>query len=121
MGLLDNKKKATSAWAKLALLLVSLVLCLVALEIGLRLFWHPQLTAWQRNIKTEIAIDPAIIRGVAGPAHIVTNSLGIRGDEVSTERASEYRILAIGGSTTECLLNDQPNTWPALLQTGSGT
>lgn len=120
MGLLDNKKKATSAWAKLALLLVSLVLCLVALEIGLRLFWHPQLTAWQRNIKTEIAIDPAIIRGVAGPAHIVTNSMGIRGDEVSTERASEYRILAIGGSTTECLLNDQPNTWPALLQTRLG-
>lgn len=107
--------------AKFALILIGSGFGLAVAEIALRIIWRPQLTSWQRNLKTAIEIDPGIIHGVAGPAHINTNSMGIRGDEWSSDRSKEYRILAIGGSTTECLLNDQSNTWPALLQTKLGT
>jgi lysophospholipase L1-like esterase len=120
MMLLRKNNSAKRTFAKLGLVLASSILGLAMAEIGLRLFWHPELTSWQRSISTEVPIDPAIIAGVAGPARIVTNSMGIRGDEVSSDRSSEYRILTIGGSTTECLLNDQPNTWPALLQSRLG-
>ena len=107
--------------ARLMLALFVFILCGAMAEVALRVLWKPQLATWQRNIKTTIDVDPAILHGVAGPVHIVTNSKGIRGDEWSNDRSKEYRILAIGGSTTECLFNDQPNTWPALLQTKLGT
>jgi lysophospholipase L1-like esterase len=107
--------------AKCLLVLIGFAFGLAIAELTVRIIWRPQLIAWQRNLKTEIQIDPAIIHGVAGPAHINTNSSGVRGDEWSRDRSKEYRILTIGGSTTECLLNDQPNTWPAQLQTKLGT
>jgi len=40
------------------------------------------------------------------------NSLGFRGPEFDN---SKYKIVAIGGSTTECLLINEVNTWPHLL------
>jgi len=107
--------------ARFVLALFVFFLCGVIAEVGLRILWQPQLATWQRNIKRTIDIDPAIIHGVAGPVHITTNSKGLRGDEWSNDRSKEYRILAIGGSTTECLFNDQPNTWTAQLQTKLGT
>jgi hypothetical protein len=55
-----------------------------------------------------------IMPGVTGPSEFITNSLGIRGDEFATNQP--YRILAIGGSTTECVYLDQPKTWPHLIQ-----
>jgi hypothetical protein len=113
--------KLNKTFGKLLLLGGSCFVVLLVAEIGLRLFWKPQLTSWQRNISTSIDIDPKIIPGVTGPARISTNSYGLRGDDWSTDRAKEYRILTIGGSTTECLLNDQPNTWPSLLQTRLAT
>lgn len=84
MMLLSKNKSAKKTFAKLGLVLASSILGLALAEIGLRLFWHPQLTSWQRSISIQVPIDPAIIAGVAGPARIVTNSMGIRGDEVSS-------------------------------------
>ncbi len=42
------------------------------------------------------------------------NSAGIRGEEFTTEQT--YRILAVGGSTTECLYLDQTEVWTSLLE-----
>jgi lysophospholipase L1-like esterase len=89
---------------------------LAGLEIGVRAFWRPELASWQRNLDAVFPLDPAVTIGVAGPARIRTNSRGLRGPEMAADRAGEYRILALGGSTTECLAQDQPNTWPARLQ-----
>ena len=38
----------------------------------------------------------------------------MRGDEITGQH--DYRILAVGGSTTECLFLDQDESWPAVLQ-----
>lgn len=63
-----------------------------------------------------LVLKPAIeiLPGVSGPSRFLTDSHGIRGDETPLE--NEYRILAMGGSTTECLYLDQEESWPYLLQ-----
>jgi lysophospholipase L1-like esterase len=65
-------------------------------------------------------LTPGIVHGVGLESHIQVNSQGIRGSEWSLQREREYRVLAIGGSTTESLYVDQSKTWPALLQTHLG-
>lgn len=60
-------------------------------------------------------VMPGIMPGVASDKiRFFTNSDGIRGDEIP--RGNVHRILAIGGSTTECLFLDQSKSWPGLLQ-----
>jgi hypothetical protein len=92
------------------------LLALSLLEAGLRLFWRQELASWRRNMDMTVPLDPEITRGVSGPARIVTNSKGIRGSEWAERRPGEYRILVIGGSNAACILQNQPNTWPALLE-----
>ncbi len=58
--------------------------------------------------------DPAILPGVDGPSRFTTNSRGIRGPELPA-RGDAWRILCVGGSTTECLYLDDEETWPRLL------
>jgi hypothetical protein len=55
-----------------------------------------------------------IMPGVSGPSEFLTNSLGIRGDEFAENQ--QYRILVIGGSTTECVYLDQHKAWPYLIE-----
>jgi GDSL-like lipase/acylhydrolase family protein len=59
-------------------------------------------------------------KGVGGAAVFKVNSMGFRSREWSTNRASEYRIICLGGSTTESLLNDQDRIWTTLLENRLG-
>jgi lysophospholipase L1-like esterase len=52
--------------------------------------------------------------GVAGESRFITNSKGVRADELTADYT--YKILAVGASTTECLYLDQEEAWPHLLQ-----
>ena len=54
-----------------------------------------------------------VMPGVGPEARFRVNSLGFRGDELPGEPC--YRILALGGSTTECSFVDQPVSWPQLV------
>ena len=44
------------------------------------------------------------------------NAWGVRGEPVDPSRDDQLRILTLGGSVTECLMLDDPETWPARLQ-----
>jgi lysophospholipase L1-like esterase len=55
-------------------------------------------------------------KGVQGPALFKVNSMGFRSREWAADRTSEYRILCLGGSTTESILNDQSRIWTTLLE-----
>jgi lysophospholipase L1-like esterase len=55
-----------------------------------------------------------VMPGLSGRSEFITNSQGIRGDDPAPQ--DTYRILALGGSTTECGYLDQAKTWPSLLQ-----
>jgi len=113
--------KQTSRWQK-QVFLKGFVLCIslgVACIIGeafLR-FTFPNPTHynfWTPHLKNIFRPNPEAMPGISDPSALVINSQGIRGDEFAPE--DTYRILAIGGSTTECLFLDQAETWTALVQ-----
>jgi lysophospholipase L1-like esterase len=68
---------------------------------------------WPPNLRKVFRPDPRFVPGVAGPAHYSINAQGIRGEEFSPNQ--KLRVLAIGGSTTECFYQDQERTWSELL------
>lgn len=63
----------------------------------------------------EFSPDPYVLPGAKGVARHSINSDGLRGAEVPTN-ADGFRILCVGGGTTECLYVDDTECWPALLQ-----
>ncbi len=91
---------------------------LAAVELGLRWagprspVFDPRLTLYPFF---RIERSPAI-RGLAPHAFYTTNSLGLRGSEPPRPFSSAYSIVAVGGSTTMCALNDDAASWPAVLE-----
>lgn len=100
----------------LNLLLISILVPVLLGEAGLRFYLPPagKYYVWPPNLHQVFRPDPTIMPGMQGESHFIVNSQGIRGDEFSPD--DDYRILAIGGSTTECLYLDQTEAWPYLIQ-----
>ncbi len=69
---------------------------------------------WLPSWKAIFKPYPGIMPGVTGNVVFKTNSEGVRGDELTDKQ--RIKILAVGGSTTECLYIDQQKTWPYILQ-----
>ncbi|HEY6549162.1 MAG TPA: SGNH/GDSL hydrolase family protein, partial [Vicinamibacteria bacterium] len=101
--------------------LVAAGLCLPVLELGLRIVL-PAPTAYRAlppNLTASFWLKNA--RGVAGPSSYRVNSMGARSREWDDNRRREYRVLCMGGSTTESLVNDQSRAWTTLLEQELGT
>jgi len=62
---------------------------------------------------------PGAFPGIAGASRFRVNRFGIRGRLFGNDDA-EYRILAIGGSTTRCAALDDSKTWTHLLEAQLG-
>ena len=58
--------------------------------------------------------DPSVLPGVGGTKLFTTNELGLRGPAYPSDPHT-YRIMAIGGSTTQCAHLDDSEAWPQLL------
>src|SRR5581483_5305120 len=100
----------------LLLLLLCTALSAVALEGALRVLW-PAPTVYRALWPgLHVILHPQHSPGVAGPSVYQVNSMGVRGREFGPVRSKEYRILCIGGSTTEGPVNDQSRTWTSLLE-----
>jgi lysophospholipase L1-like esterase len=101
---------------KIALLLISTSIAILISEIGLRVLFPPLngYYLWKPYLRRTFNPSPGVMPGIEGTSIFISNSNGIRGDELSPDHT--YRILTIGGSTTECLYLDQTETWPHLLQ-----
>ncbi len=65
------------------------------------------------NIEWEFSTEEGLLGFDNKKTSFTTNSLGYRGGEF---KDGEYRIFAVGGSTTECLYIDDKQQWPYLLQ-----
>jgi hypothetical protein len=89
---------------------------LAAAEVGLCLFYPPVRRHFVLAPSTEwtVRAAPDMIPGVFGINHFRANEFGIRGAAFGDER-TEYRILAVGGSATECVILDDTKAWPYLL------
>lgn len=102
----------------IAVVVVSSVLFIAVGELLLRMahFVPPddRHYVWAPNYEASFQPIPEVLVGIHGESRVKANSQGIRGDELGPDAG--LRILAIGGSTTECLYLDQSETWPARLQ-----
>jgi hypothetical protein len=105
-------------WRELLLLLISLALAGALLETGAQLarerlnrdrFFHTRGPGFHKIIRP----DPELLPGITGVSHFTTGPDGIRAPGPPAPDA--YRILCIGGSTTECVNLDDHETWPVLL------
>ena len=107
-------RNAVGIWIACVVTLVSLTLS----EIALR-SWLPWVGFHRRLPRTIYRFDPSpwAMPGVSQPAEMVINSEGLRGHD-SPETRQDYRIVCVGGGTTECLYLDDSETWPALLSKG---
>ena len=103
-----------SILASTALVVVSAVVTIVAVEAALRIAFPTGYLIWKPHMSRTFLPSPEVMPGIIGNSRFQTNSKGLRADELND--ADRYRILAIGGSTTECLYLDQSETWPQLLQ-----
>lgn len=107
---------------KLALLLASTAMALLAAEAALRLI-HPlgfrqrgSTLVLPKNVVYDIRAD-ARSRSDQLEARVVhtKNSLGFRGPEPPADFARRMTIVAVGGSTTECFYLGDGKTWPERL------
>ncbi|MBW6442526.1 SGNH/GDSL hydrolase family protein [Patescibacteria group bacterium] len=74
---------------------------------------------WPPNFQYVFNPDTNIFNGISGTSHFTINSFGYRGDMIE-DHEDEYRILILGGSTSECLYLDDKETWPYLLMGALG-
>jgi lysophospholipase L1-like esterase len=96
------------------LALLSSLLALGLCEAVLRVFSPDAFYVWPPRLHQELHPSPDVMPGVSGTSRFEINSIGLRGDELS--KARDFRVLTLGGSTTECLYLDQTEAWPHLLQ-----
>lgn len=105
-------------------LLAYFLIIFITIIIGLAFFEflnYKQITkidysyVWPPNLVYVFHPDPNIFSGIRGESYFTINSMGYRGEEIKNHD-KEYRILIIGGSTSECLYLDDNETWPHLLE-----
>lgn len=108
---------------KLKEVLTYSIIIVVTIAIGLAFFEYlnyQKVSAieysyvWPPNFGYVFNPDPNIFSGISGESHFTINRFGYRGEKINNHD-EEYRILIIGGSTSECLYLDNKETWPYLL------
>jgi len=119
--------------AKLSIAIVTSISCVLALELALRRIaplqdpYAAEKTPREeinQYIKSEHAKNLRLITepeeglaGLKGPSVFTVNNLGFRGDVLTIPKpANELRIFMVGGSTTECLYNDDSKAITRALQ-----
>lgn len=115
----SDSPKSPGSRSKRALLASSAILlsCLPVLLLGevlLRSMASDAYFVWPPHLRHEFHPTPSIMPGVSGVSRFQINAQGVRGDELGQDR--KVRLLALGGSTTECLFLDDTEAWPRLLQ-----
>lgn len=106
----------------LAVLGMGSVLALLLAEFVLRI-WQPFPTRIKgeeirliTNYSREVHITQDYWQpGLDDTIRYSTNSLGLRGPEPPLSSEATYKIIAVGGSTTECSVLDDEKAWPSQL------
>ena len=91
-----------------------LVLCLGLAEAVARCSLTDAYYVWPPNFEEDFDPDPTIVHGITGTSRLTINAMGIRGGPFT--EAQQYRLLAVGGSTTICTYLDDTEAWPYLVQ-----
>jgi lysophospholipase L1-like esterase len=111
-----SKSGAARVAAAAVLTLGALLFAVVLAEVALRLMVKPPGTYSMLLPGTRIfEPDRRYVSGVVGTARYEVNADGYRGRPFGLD-AEEYRILLIGGSTTECTLLDVSEHWGTIVE-----
>lgn len=72
------------------------------------------------NLTYEMHVTGVETPGLSGTTRFTTESHGLRcrTEVVTPKPAGLYRIICVGGSTTECAYLDDKDAWPALIEEG---
>jgi len=97
-----------------AVVLWSLIVGVGVAEVAVRVFVDDGYYVWPPGYETNFHPNPEIVHGVSPRARITINSDGVRGDLFGPD--PQYRLLAVGGSTTMGLFLDDTEAWPHLAQ-----
>jgi hypothetical protein len=97
---------------KATMVLASTLVALVFAEVALRIVTPPkkEFMVWPANMYHVFRPNPEVMPMHSAESHFSSSSRGLRGPETGPD--TEARILAIGGSTTECLYIDEVSAWP---------
>ena len=89
---------------------------MIVAEVALRLLYPPYTHFYVWPPGTAMVFKPmrSLFPGISGPSRFTINSQGIRGQDLAA--GDGYRILAVGGSSTECLYLDDAKAWPSLVE-----
>jgi lysophospholipase L1-like esterase len=99
----------------IGLSVLSLLLTAAFVEILLRqIAPHQQFFIWPPYTTFSYDLESPEMPGIDGVSNFTINSQGIRGREFSDQ--DSYRLLVIGGSTAECAVLDDDESWPHLLE-----
>jgi len=82
--------------------------------VGISLRRPPRFHTRRPNLTVVSRARPEELPGIVGESRYTTNSRAVRGPEFPAVRGT-YRILCVGGSTTECFYLDDSESWPHLL------
>ncbi len=98
--------------AKVSLALLSTAACWVVAELALGWLTYKEQRpfawyVWPPEYRCNVV--PNDMPGIDQPGVFSTNSRGLRAPEFSAD--DDYRILCVGGSTTECFYQDDERTW----------
>ena len=103
--------------AKLGLVLAGVAVGIALFELGHGLLIKnsgPLFCVWQPNHSRVSLIPEKGFSGLQKSAELKINSQGFRAGVMAKDAFPV--VLALGGSTTECLALNQGKTWPFLLQ-----
>ena len=102
---------------KIIVPIVTVIICVILAEVILSFFYtgNESYYVWKPHWEYTFGLDNTVLRGVSNKPYSLYNSLGIRSDEFNPKE-NYYKILAFGGSTTECQALDQEKTWTQILQ-----
>lgn len=96
------------------LLIASVGISLLIAELILQRLSPSKYFVLAPGLKQEFHPVTDIMPGVTGPSVFSVTAMGTRGSDWSADH--RFRILAVGGSTTECLYLDDSEAWPYLLE-----
>ena len=114
-GVVD-RSRVPLLWKRSALAVAGLVFAVALAEGALRILSALSFPlVYPAAAHYEFHPPPDIIPGVTGTSVFSTNAIGLRGDEYEPD--GRYKILTIGGSTTESIYLDDSEAWPYVLQT----
>lgn len=116
----NGERGFSRARLNIAVFSVNLLLSLVVIEVILRIH-----NPFQVRIRGEHIVLPTNVSQTfrlqgsdrfGGDVIVRRNSIGFRGPDPPQPFENHLTLITIGGSTTECLYLDDPDTWPGQLE-----